>query len=61
MLIMTRSVLSSRTALTLAGVWLVSLVIFAGTATPLITSFQRRGTVEETKVLNVPGLSQPSP
>ncbi len=54
MLIMGRSVLSSRTALTLAGVWLVSLVIFAGTATPLISSFQRRGTVEETKVLNVP-------
>ena len=54
MLITTRSVLSSRTALTLAGVWLVSLVVFAGTTTPLISSFQRRGTVEETKVLNVP-------
>ncbi|MBD2755300.1 PspC domain-containing protein [Spirosoma validum] len=53
MLITMRSVLSSRTALTLAGVWLVSLVVFAGTATPLISSFQRRGTVEETKVLNV--------
>lgn len=53
MLIMGRSVLSSRTALTLAGVWLVSLVIFAGTTVPLISSFQRRGTVEETKVLNV--------
>ncbi|SFE44509.1 PspC domain-containing protein [Spirosoma endophyticum] len=53
MLIMGRSVLSGRTALTLAGVWLVSLVIFAGTVTPLINSFQRRGTVEETKVLNV--------
>ncbi|UFH57278.1 PspC domain-containing protein [Spirosoma sp. KNUC1025] len=54
MLIMGRSVLSSRTALTMAGVWLVSLVVFAGTATPLINSFQRRGTVEETKILNVP-------
>jgi phage shock protein PspC (stress-responsive transcriptional regulator) len=53
MLIMGRSVLSSRTALTMGGVWLVSLVIFAGTVTPLINSFQRRGTVEETKVLNV--------
>ena len=53
MLIMGRSVLSSRTALTLGGVWLVSLVIFAGTVTPLINSFQRRGTVEETKMLNV--------
>ncbi|WP_020600780.1 PspC domain-containing protein [Spirosoma panaciterrae] len=54
MLIVMRSVLSSRTALTLAGVWLVSLVIFGGTVTPLLSSFQRRGTVEETKVLNVP-------
>ncbi len=54
MLISMRSVLSSRTALTLFGVWLVSLVVFAGTTAPLINSFQRRGTVEETKVLNVP-------
>ncbi|WP_420148786.1 PspC domain-containing protein [Spirosoma sp.] len=54
MLIMMRSVVSSRTALTIAGVWLVSLVVFAGMVTPLINSFQRRGTVEETKVLNVP-------
>jgi phage shock protein PspC (stress-responsive transcriptional regulator) len=54
MLITTRNVLSSRTALTIAGVWLVSLIIFAGTAAPLINSFQRRGTVEETKVLAVP-------
>ena len=54
MLIMMRSVLNSRTALTLFGVWLVSLVVFAGTIAPLINSFQRRGTVEETKVLNVP-------
>ena len=54
MLITMRSVLSSATALTLAGVWLVSLVVFAGTATPLISGFQRRGTIEETKVLNVP-------
>lgn len=54
MLITMRNVLSSRTALTLAGVWLISLVVFAGTATPLINSFKRRGTVEETKVLNVP-------
>ncbi|GAB2589870.1 PspC domain-containing protein [Spirosoma areae] len=54
MLITTRSVLSSRTALTVAGVWLVSLVVFAGTAAPLMASFQRRGTVEATKILNVP-------
>lgn len=54
MLITMRNVLSSRTALTLGGVWLVSLVVFGGTVTPLIGSFQRRGTVEETKVLNVP-------
>ena len=54
MLITTRSVLNSRTALTIGGAWLVSLVMFAGTATPLISSFQRRGTVEETKVLSVP-------
>lgn len=55
MLITMRSVLSSRTALTLAGVWLVSLIVFAGTTTPLISSFQRRGTVKETKALNVSG------
>ncbi|UHG92456.1 PspC domain-containing protein [Spirosoma oryzicola] len=54
MLITTRNVLSSRTALTIAGVWLVSLVIFGGTAAPLINSFQRRGTVTETLVLTVP-------
>jgi phage shock protein PspC (stress-responsive transcriptional regulator)/HSP20 family molecular chaperone IbpA len=54
MLITTRPVISSRTALTAGGVWLVSLVIFGGTISPLISSFQRRGTVEETKVLNVP-------
>ncbi|GAB4044291.1 PspC domain-containing protein [Spirosoma litoris] len=54
MLITMKSVLSSRTALTLAGVWLASLVVFAGTATPVLSSFQRRGTVEETKVLSVP-------
>ncbi|GAB3711724.1 hypothetical protein GCM10027592_49580 [Spirosoma flavus] len=54
MLITMRSVLSSRTALTLAGVWLISLLIFGGTTTPLFTSFQRRGVVEETKTLNVP-------
>jgi len=54
MLITTRNVLSSRTALTIGGVWLIALVIFGGTATPLINSFQRRGTVEETKVLAVP-------
>ena len=56
MLISNRSVLNSRTALTLAGVWLVSLVILAGTVTPLISSFNRRGTVEETKILNVSGV-----
>lgn len=55
MLITNRSVLNGRTALTLAGLWLVCVVIFAGTATPLISSFNRRGTVEETKVLNVAG------
>ena len=54
MLITMRSVLSSRTALTLAGVWLVSLLIFGSTVTPLINSFQRRGTVEETRILTIP-------
>lgn len=54
MLITARNVISSRTALTVGGVWLVALVIFGGTVTPLINSFQRRGTVEETKVITVP-------
>jgi phage shock protein PspC (stress-responsive transcriptional regulator) len=54
MLITMRNVISSRTALTLGGVWLVSLVVFGGTVTPLISGFQRRGTIEETKILNVP-------
>ncbi|QKZ13340.1 PspC domain-containing protein [Spirosoma sp. KUDC1026] len=53
MLITNRAVIHSRTALALAGVWLVSMLIFGGTAMPLIHGFQRRGTVEETKVLNV--------
>ena len=56
MLIMTRNVISSRTALTAAGVWLLSLVIFAGTVTPLAHSFQRKGVVEETKLLRVAGI-----
>ena len=55
MLITTRPVISSRTALTAGGVWLVSLVIFGGTVSPLISSFQRRGTVEKTNVLNIQG------
>lgn len=55
MLITTRNVISSRTALTLAGVWLVSMLVFGGTAAPLINSFQRKGVVEETKVLRVAG------
>jgi phage shock protein PspC (stress-responsive transcriptional regulator) len=54
MLITNRAVIHSRTALALAGVWLVSMLIFGGTAMPLIRGFQRKGTVEETKVLNVP-------
>ncbi|GAB3947008.1 hypothetical protein GCM10028805_18470 [Spirosoma harenae] len=54
MLITMRNVITSRTALTVGGVWLVALVILGGTVTPVISSFQRRGTVEETKVLNVP-------
>ncbi|GAB3756089.1 PspC domain-containing protein [Spirosoma pomorum] len=54
MLITNRAVIHSRTALALAGVWLVSMLIFGGTAMPLIRGFQRKGTVEETKILNVP-------
>ncbi|AQG79453.1 GIN domain-containing protein [Spirosoma montaniterrae] len=55
MLVTMRNVISSRTSLTLAGIWLVSLVAFFGMASPVINSFKRRGTVEETKVLNVAG------
>ena len=55
MLITTRNVINSRTALTLAGVWFVSLMVLFATAGPLLRSFERRGTVEETKVLNVAG------
>ena len=55
MLITTRNVISSRTALTLAGVWLVSMLVFGGTVSPLINNFQRKGVVEETKVLRVAG------
>lgn len=55
MLITTRPVISSRTALTLAGVWLVSMLVFGGTVSPLINNFQRKGVVEETKVLRVAG------
>jgi phage shock protein PspC (stress-responsive transcriptional regulator) len=55
MLITARNVISSRTALTAAGVWLVSMVVFAGTASPLINSFQRKGVVDETKVIRVAG------
>ncbi|RYC70913.1 GIN domain-containing protein [Spirosoma sordidisoli] len=53
MLITTRPIISSRTALTLGGVYLVSLVILLGTVSPLINSFQRSGTVEETRTLTV--------
>lgn len=55
MLITTRPVIGSRVALSLAGIWLVALVAFAGTVAPLINSFQRRGKVNETVALNVAG------
>ena len=55
MLITARNVISSRVAITLVGVWFAALMIFFATAGPLLRSFERRGTVEETKVLNVLG------
>ncbi|PRY40055.1 phage shock protein C (PspC) family protein [Spirosoma oryzae] len=55
MLITTRPFIGSRVALSLAGVWLLALVVFGGTITPVISSFQRRGSVEQTATLNVAG------
>jgi len=55
MLISNRTVISGRTAITLVVVWFVALPLFFTTAGPLLRSFQRSGTVEETKVLNVAG------
>lgn len=55
MLITARNTINGRTALTLAGVWFVSLMVFFATAGPLLRSFERRGTVEETKLLNPTG------
>ena len=55
MLITNRTLISGRTAVTLVIVWFVALPLFFATAGPLLRSFQRRGTVEETKVLTVTG------
>ena len=55
MLISRRTMVSTRTALTAAAIWFVSLIILSATVTPLANSFRREATVEETKVLNVAG------
>ncbi len=55
MLISNRTLISGRAAITLVVVWFVALPLFLTTAGPLMRSFQRSGTVEETKVLNVTG------
>lgn len=60
LLITRRPLINGRTALTLLGVWILSLVISAATITPLISGFSRSETVEETKTLPIAGIPTPT-
>ncbi|GAA4470266.1 hypothetical protein GCM10023189_58550 [Nibrella saemangeumensis] len=55
MLITRRTMVSSRTALTLLGVWLVSIIILSATVPNVVANFRRTSSVEETKTLTVAG------
>ena len=54
MLIVKRSIINSRTALTMLGVWILALIITSATVTPLVANFRREATVEEEKILTIP-------
>ncbi len=60
MLITRRGFLTSRTALTLLGIWVLSLVIAGATITPLVSGFSRSETVEETKTLPIAAIPTPT-
>ena len=60
MLITRRGFLTGRTALTLLGIWVLSLVIAGATITPLVSGFSRSETVEETKTLPIAAIPMPT-
>ncbi|TAE32999.1 MAG: PspC domain-containing protein [Cytophagales bacterium] len=60
MLITRKSLINSRTALTMLGVWILSLIIASATITPLVSGFSRGETVEETKTLPIAGIPTPT-
>ncbi len=60
MLITRKSLLNGRTALTLLGIWILSLVIATATITPLVSGFSRSETVEETKTLPIAAIPTPT-
>ena len=60
MLITRKTLLNGRTALTLLGIWILSLVIASVTITPLVSGFSRSETVEETKTLPIAGIKTPT-
>lgn len=60
MLITRKTFLNGRTALTLLGIWILSLVIAGATITPLVSGFSRSETVEETKTLPISGITTPT-
>lgn len=59
-LITRKSFISGRTALTLFGIWLLSIVIATATITPLVSGFSRGETIEETKTLPIGSIPTPT-
>lgn len=53
MLITRRVMVSGRTALTLLGVWLVSIVVLSATIPNIVANFRKTANIEETKILTV--------
>lgn len=60
MLITRKSLLNGRTALTLLGIWVLSLAVAMATIAPLVSGFSRSETVEETKTLPIAAIPTPT-
>ncbi|KAB7730289.1 PspC domain-containing protein [Rudanella paleaurantiibacter] len=60
MLITRRFYFNGRTALTLLGIWILSMVIAGATITPLVSGFSRSETIEETVTLPVASIPTPT-
>lgn len=60
MLITRKPLINGRTALTLFGIWILSIVIATATITPLVSGFSRSETIEETKTLPIGSIPTPT-